>query len=321
MPTRAYTIILVGLFIIGCGGSWRQTEADRLGLDNGPFASIRVMLRGGRSIEARQSLAGLPINLRETPQWSYLMGRTLMLNGDADGAIGYLEDAHRRMPGSTIVQNDLAVALIRAGRAGHAVPLLENLVAAHPKDRDLLLNRAVALTAVGRAALAQESLSRLARRFPDWFDARFDLALAALGNNDAQTAVFEFRQAERLKPGDRDTLLGLAVACARFQDPVCSEQAIRKVLGRYPEDPRVLMGWGNHQEEAGDLDGALKAYGKATQVAPDCSDCWYCLGRTADRLGDKATAVRAFKRHVETAPGEDAARPVLMRLKELEKGD
>ncbi|MBL6976292.1 MAG: tetratricopeptide repeat protein [Deltaproteobacteria bacterium] len=320
MTLRLQPMVLLCLAFLACGGPWRQTESDNLGLEGGAFDRVRFMLSGGRVIEAGQSLSELPVNLRETPQWAYLMGRTQLLSGHADRAVGYLEDAHRRMPASAAVKNDLAVALVRAGKARHALPLLDGLLAAHPKDPDLRLNQAVALQSAGRTADAQETLSRLARERPDWFDARFNLGLAALANGDAQTAVFEFRQAARLKAGDRDVLLGLAAACTRFQDHVCSEQAIREAISRFPEDPKVLMGWGNQQEASGKLEEARHAFGKSTQVAPNCADCWYGLGRIQERLGDKKATVRSYERHLEIAPEGMTANPVRMRLKVIQEG-
>lgn len=319
MTIRLLTLVLLCMALTACGGPWRQTEAQDLGLEGNAFDRVRFMLSGGRVIEASQSLSELPVTLRETPQWAYLMGRTQLLSGHADRAVGYLEDAHRRLPDSGIVLNDLAVALVRAGRASHALPLLDGLLAAHPEDPDLRLNQAVALQASGRNADAQEALSRLSRERPDWFHARFNLGLAALANGDAQTAVFEFRQAARLKSGDRDVLLGLAAACTRFQDPVCSEQAIREAISRFPEDPRVLLGWGNHREEAGQLEEARQSMGKATQVDPDCADCWYGLGRIQEKLGDSKAAARSYRRHLEAAPEGRHADPVRMRLKAIEK--
>lgn len=321
MKTRLLFLLFVSFTTSGCGGSWRQTEADRFGLEEGPFSRVGTMITGGRIIEAKQTLAELPSTLREEPQWSYLMGRALLLEGHPDRAVGYLDDAHRRLSESMMVKNDLAVALVEAGRAEQALPLFDEILSAQAGDRDIRINQAVALMKAGRTANAQESLSRIAREHPDWFEARYNLGVTAMAAGDAQTAVFEFRQAARLRSGNKDVLVGLSAACTRFQDPICAEQAIREAISRYPEDPMVLMGWGNHQEDLGNLDDALESYNKAAQLYPDCADCWYCLGRTADRLGDRETAIRALRRHLETVPEGTDVEAVSAKLEELASGE
>jgi len=275
------------------------------------------MLTGGRVVEAGQRLSEMPATVRATPKWAYFKGRLLLLEGESEKAVVQLSKANRRVSGSPIIQNDLAVALVRVGNAGQATSLLEDLSVEYPDDRDIRLNLAVARMASGQAENAQESLSRLARMYPQWFDARFNLALAALFSGDTQTAVFEFRQAQRLRPGCLDVLIGLAAACTRFMDPVCSEQAIREAISRYPEDPVALLGWGNHLEDNGDVRGAFDQYRRATRVDPGCADCWYSLGKTAERLDDTKTAIHAYRRHIETVPKSVSVKSVRMRLREL----
>jgi Flp pilus assembly protein TadD len=83
----------------------------------------------------------------------------------ADGpaaAAELLGQASKAQPESTVLRNNLAVALARAGKLDQAQPLLEALVQAQPNEPDWKWNLALVLQASGRTADALKQLQPLA---------------------------------------------------------------------------------------------------------------------------------------------------------------
>lgn len=316
---RMSRIALV-LFCVSCAGAFHSQERERLGLGQSEFSRVCTLLAGGRIIEARQALAEMPHALREKPAWSYLMGRTLLAQDDPVGAVTYLEQARNRAFGSAAIDNDLAVALVRVGRADQALALLDALSSMRPDDKDIALNRAVARLEAGLVAEAVQSLGNLARQWPDWFEARYNLGIALLRNGDSQAAVVELREALRIRPGDKAALVALAQACMQSGNRTCADQAVKEALSRHSADAKVIVTSGLFLEGQGNLASALNQYRQATVVDPACAVCWYNLGRLAERQGDLQTAALAYRRHVELEKDKTRLEAVKMRLRALSRG-
>jgi Flp pilus assembly protein TadD len=310
-------VVASALLATACSGPWRERGAEELGINREVYQSIRTMLNGGRVIEAKTALNQMPVTLRATPAWEYLMGRACLVEGNVDEAVARLERARDWSHSSPVVVNDLSVALVRAGRPDEAVVMMEKLSGDNPDDKDVRLNLAVARLGAGRTVEAQEALTVLSRDHPGWFEAHYNLGLAALTNHDYQIAVVEFREADKIRMGDKGVLLGMAMSCALASDKACAETASREVLARFPQDLGAILNWGAYLEEQGDLAGARDQYLKATRLGPGCANCWYNLGRLSERMGDPVTAIDAYRKHLSAAPKGMPVQAVELRLKAL----
>ena len=69
-----------------------------------------------------------------------------------------------------------------------------------------------------------------------------------------------------------------------------------------PADPEAHFALAWLLSQAGDLDGATRAYERALTLRPGDHVLWLELGKTRDRAGDSEGALKAFVRSVESAP-------------------
>lgn len=125
------------------------------------------------------------------------------------------------LPGRPSTLNNLAVALLRQGRADEALPLLDQVLAAEPHDVDALGHRGVALGALHRPAEACAVFEQLVQLAPQRTEAWFHLAQAL--------QVLD-RPADALPAYDR------CLALRPDHAPACSQRgtALRD-LGRFDE--------------------------------------------------------------------------------------
>jgi len=149
----------------------------------------------------------------------------------------------------------------------------------------------------------------LARRFPE------RPAEGASGTSTVRRAHELFKQGQTrealalLQPllqrkgvVDPDTA-ALAAAClgseGRFEE---AARIDRRMCESYPANPQGWNSLGYDLLNAGDLDGAREAYGRALELEPGRASAHYNLARIAARVGDRSAAIEHFARAVELQP-------------------
>lgn len=308
----------LAIFMLSCGGAWYVKESDQLGIRDDAFEEIGRMISGGRIIEAKTALERLPGTMRDKPGWAYLMARAYMGEGDYAQALVYFGMARERKPDSLVIENDYAVCLVMSGRPREGVAILEDLMKKLPDDRNVKMNNATAKIDAGQGQVGRDVLANLAASDPLWFQVRYNLGLGHLRMQEPGLAIVEFEAALKLKVGDKNALLGLATACEMNKDYPCAERAAREVLARYPTDPYAIMAWGVFLEGRGEYEDAFSQYQKATQLNPNCADCWYNFGRLAEKRGDISTAISAYNRYITLGAIGESSEELRQRIKSLQ---
>lgn len=157
--------------------------------------------------------------------------------GDVHGAIAQLTalvDAH---PNDANALNNLGQALVRAGRAGDAIPYFERAIAQSPNTWAFHFNRAHAEEELQAWAPAVEEYRRAASLFPEDYATQFNLAHALQASGDLQAAVDAYQKAVTLAPGKPDFLLSLAAAQEGARQAAEAANTYRKYLELEPASP------------------------------------------------------------------------------------
>ncbi len=102
----------------------------------------------------------------------------------------------------------------------------------------------------------------------------------------------------------------VAAAAAGIERAGRSEDAAvayRTLLTRWPENGTARLGLGNIAYAAGDLDGAIANYQKATRADPAMGAAWNNLAVALSDRGDQAAARQAAETAIATDDGHDSA--------------
>lgn len=111
-----------------------------------------------------------------------------------------------------VLWRNLGAALVRSGRAGEALAVLERASARYPADADLLNNLGVVLLEVGRTADAEAAARRALAIRPEAAQGSNTLGEALLARGDVAGAVDAFGRAAALDPDAVPHHYNLAVA-------------------------------------------------------------------------------------------------------------
>ena len=93
--------------------------------------------------------------------------------------------------------------------------------------------------------------------------------MALLGLDELTEASHEFEYATRLRADFADPLLGLVSVALRKGQRDQAELALHDALNAEPSNADVWHMYAEYRRRAGDLHGALKAYDRTIEIAPD----------------------------------------------------
>jgi tetratricopeptide (TPR) repeat protein len=217
--------------------------------------------------------------------------------GNNDDAVRLLDQVRRDNPKSVTVVR----LLVAAHRARNDVPsalrVVDEAVAANPAD----------LTLVGlRKALAGASGEEMVRftremveKNPDVYARELQLATIATDENKGAEALAHLKEAEKLKPEDRQVLEALFQAYARDAKWELAGQYVDK-LAKINADRangslyrfRLLMAQGKSAE-------ALTAAQELSRKMPEFSQTWVTLAQAQQATGQVEAAVQSYQRALE----------------------
>lgn len=188
-------------------------------------------------------------------------------------------------------------ALLQAGDAAAALPLLREAMQALPSDPRAAFRTGTAAFALRDYALAVEGFRAASARDPRWVEAWSNLAasLARLDRHD--DALQAARRALQLDPQRVDSWQALAALLSNRFDGESLEEGLRAVALVLRAEPRGAQAHhvaGLLWRKRGDLARALQHARQAVTLAPDDAECVEALGE-ALLLADQAeAAVQAY---------------------------
>jgi len=134
------------------------------------------------------------------------LGSVFLETGKLEEAAAEFRSAIRFEPDYADAHYNLARILLGQNQIPDAIVHLREVIRIDPSDAPALSDLGAALQMSGQMEPGFRFLRQAVQHQPEYFNGRYNLgqALAAAGRRDEAAA--EFREALRLKPGDRDTL-------------------------------------------------------------------------------------------------------------------
>ena len=267
----------------------------------------------------------------------YLIGLIATARGEAARALEHLRQAERHGPASP----SLSLALARAHAAGGfpdaAIAHYRAAVAGAPDVAEARFGYGAALLQAGRFLEAVEQLERDVALRPDHAEGYNNLGSALRELGRLPEAVAAFEQAVRLRPDYARALSNLGVALADAGQPARALDMLRRALAIAPDHPGALNNLGQVLKGQREFDGAIAAFDRLAVLRPDDPEpplnrglveqardahaaacvaferalalredarAWFCLGKSAAALGERARASAAFRRAIALDPSD-----------------
>lgn len=199
-------------------------------------------------------------------------------------------------------------ALLQAGDAAAALPLLRQAMQALPAEPRAAFRAGAAAFALQDYALATEGFRAASERDPQWVEAWSNLAAALARQRDYEPALQSARRALQLDPQRVDSWQALAALLSNRFDRESLEEGLRAVALVLRADPRSAQAHhvaGLLWRKRGDLARAERHARQAVALAPHDAEVVEALGEAlllVDRAGEAFEAYRgAIARGVRSA--------------------
>lgn len=201
------------------------------------------------------------------PEYDYLVGRELELDGRLDESLAAYQRALAKDPGSALLHRKVAEMLARAGRAEEAVPYAERALALDPEDADLRVFLGT-LHRLRRDVAAAESVLLEPGGAP--LDADSALLLYGLYSdaNRDEDALRVARWMVRSDPTSLRSYFALARAFEKMERYPEAEAALRQALRQHPESLAVYSALARGRRQRGDREGEIAIYREVLRAQP-----------------------------------------------------
>jgi predicted Zn-dependent protease len=244
-------------------------------------------------------------------------GRTLLVAGRPEAALGPLAQAAGEDPGNPEAQAVYGRALWASGAREDAIRSFE--AASRLGGGAYRTEYANALTLLGRTAEARLVLERAVAERPN--DAK---ALAALGQvlnaeEKPTEALAVLTRAAALTPDDPRLLANLGHALERSGNPARAAEVLAGVVERQPESTVARGLLAEAYFKQGRPDEAVAVVRDGLQKRPESSLLYRSLGALLERTGKAAEAAAAYREYLRLAPGAGDAQALAERAAQLER--
>src|SRR3989441_333795 len=334
---RRLSLPLAGLVVLAVvGGSllWdrlRNVWPERTTLASARVASLAAVLvvalvstafaagtvARNREYRSALSLARTVLARRPSTMAHYMMGTSLMDEGDHDGAVMHLREAIR---GDPRARYSLGLELFKEGKLDEAIRELEVFV----REKPLLLEVVPARTLMGRAFLTQQKWPDAVKQFqmvlmmtPLNVEAEGLLAEALFKQQAFDQASVHYRAYLKYRPNDANMLgnLGIALAASGKNDEAIS--AFRRAVELTPQDGGAERNLANALVDNRDFTGAALHAQRAVTLRPDDPVVHDLLGLALAPQGQLDEAEAQFKRALEIDPTDSEIRGHLAAVLQL----
>jgi len=263
------------------------------GLGLAPLALAAVLLGGCAALPRPHwphigERAEQPERPGAPPEYDYLVGRQLELDGKVDDALAAYERAIAKDPGSALLLRTTAELLARNGRVDQALPYAERAFEIDPNEGNIRLFLGTLYRIRKDTAAAERTL-----RKPDGTPYDADAALLLYGlyfdTGRADEAVATAKWMVRADPTNLRSHLALARAYEKTNRPKDVERSLRGALRVHPGNLAVYAALARVRRERGDRVGEIAIYHEVLREHPHhhatlvaLSDALIDLGRIDD---------------------------------------
>jgi Tfp pilus assembly protein PilF len=216
--------------------------------------------------------------------------------GQSEAAVQSYERALELDSKLTEATVNLTAALLDAGDAARAEPVIERGLASEPNHPGLLYNRAIAASMLGKKTDAVKAYRAALGADPDNLEIKYGYAealVAAGSNSEARSLLGELAQAD-----DIAVLASTARLLGRLEDFGACIQALDKaILREASAELYVARGLCHHGKK--DDASAYADFQQAIQKDPKYAPAHYYAGMDLKQRGKKAEAKKALARAAE----------------------
>ena len=255
-------------------------------------------------------------------RWSYLRAHANLRKGDRAAAAQALEH-------TLSVQPDYVPALIWLGDTYLDLGQVDQAQAVFSRALTRQPNSAPALFGAGRAALAHRSYDEAVRHLeqalrvdPRATVIHYPLAMAYRGAGQREKADALLQRRGTTAPDLPDPMLqeadvvldsgvaheALGMQALRRQDWAGAIQAFKRGLEFAPDDASLRYWMATAMIASGDAAGAEREFRAVIRANPDFANAHFSLGAVLDRQGRKIDALREYEAAVKAAPTMPDAR-------------
>jgi predicted O-linked N-acetylglucosamine transferase (SPINDLY family) len=218
--------------------------------------------------------------------------------------------------------NDLAGAAFGTGLHGLAASLMQHAMNVEPQNPVFVRNLGLVLEVMQRRAEAISLFTRAAEMKPDYADAHASLGAALLAQDRLDEAIAALRRATIAQPAHLGAALELAQALERNGDVAAARAEYERLLALDPRQLDALNNLGALLDKTNDVDGALHVFERAVAVAPGVAILQMNLGNVLRRKGRLTEAAERLRLAVSLDPNRADAYGVLGSvLAKLERND
>jgi tetratricopeptide (TPR) repeat protein len=224
-----------------------------------------------------------------------------------------LRNAALLQPSNPIIQHDLGLACLEAGRIPDAIAALQRAVASNPRYADAYFRLGIALEKLGNTSGAIAAYDRATELLPSlteaWF--RAGALVYTLGHRDEAIACFHRAAAT----GGKTSFgrLGKARALLIEDRNQEAEQVLRRTLALDPGNAMAHDLLGSLLSEFGHFDEARECFQRAITIAPLLAGSYYDLVRCRRVTSDDHGLLQRMEAALVT-PGLEAAQRLRLHL-------
>jgi len=190
-------------------------------------------------------------------------------------------------------------------------------------------DEARALFLEGRALLDDLHFTDAHAKFVAAAEADPDFTMAHLLVANTALSVDEFfgavgkASAAAAGASEGEQLYVMATVAASENNQAAQGAALKKLVAKFPKDPRTHMTLGNFLNGQQDFTGAVEHYTHATEIDPGYAGAYNSLGYAYRALDDLDKAKAAFEKYVDVIPNEanpqDSLAELLMEMGSYEE--
>lgn len=229
------------------------------------------------------------------------LGLTLATAGRYDDAIAVYDRGLEQNPQWAVGLAAKAQAMYSEGKEGQALPVVKEALRIDPSLATAHYTHGAILSAMGRPADARVALERAMQLDPSSVDAALELSRVYVQLGDTQRALQLVEAMKRYDP-DRPELLAqigsLYLKAGRLNDALPILERAASEL----DTPEVLGNYGMALAATRDYAGAVKAFERVVELAPNSVEATATLGQLYMQMKQPDKAQKLLERAVAKAP-------------------
>ena len=329
--------ILLGCVLVATSSfAQNHSAAENRGQElNREFQAAVAQYESGHLPEAAARLEKLLHEVPDSFDAHELLGMVYAGESQDQLAKQHLQQAVRLKPRSAAARTNLAANLIRVGDMDDARQQLTQAVALEPRNYDANHNLGEIYIKLGKLPEAIPYLKQAQQIRASSYDNGYDLALAYLLTNHADPArqlihsllkqqntaelhnllgqveekqgnfvpaANEFETAAHMDPSESNLFdWGSELLLHRTLDPAIN--VFKNASERYPNSPRLAIGYGIALYSRGNYDDAVRSLLRAADLNPADPRCYLFLSKAYDSSPSQADdVIQRFRRFAELQP-------------------